>query len=825
MELGIFDMISEILSEYTEILSRNKNNKESTVTEINNKYNNLEDYENDTKVVSVEINEKENNETKIISGVLNKGYWADRLKESIKTIIEEIPENENRMEEGIKIIEFNDIKKENLENVEFSWRKKEKKEINLENIGFSWKPDKEVMRMRAKEAMEKYIKSEAEKAYLEELLESELTDLSKGHWDVFNTETDIPSILIGEKKVYGRDPRKDVDMNGTVAIDFGTKSTVAIYRDNLGRFVPLRIGSAGKDLSVKSYENPTMICFMNLEGFLKEYNKKTGRPNTKWSQVKVSEDAKNRLKTSINSVLPDIKQWASSDKAVNIQDENNDYVLRKFLFDFDREDFINPVELYAYYIGLNLNNMCRKKIFLKYHLSYPVTYEREIREKIRKSFEKGIKKSFPNIILEDEKIMKKFSVENFNSEPFCYSAAALEQYNFFNTIKDGEEIFYSIFDFGGGTTDFDFGILKKSDEDRYEHEIESLSSGGHQYLGGENILNNLAYSVFMSESNVEKLRKERIQISLPMGEPEPLRNEDLVNDTKEARMNLVSLSDILRPIWEKNEELDGYNADSGQITVNLFDMDTESKVINLDIEVEKLEEMIKKMIDHGVDSFFSHLYTAMIKYDDKIEKVNIFLAGNSSKSGYLTEILNNKLAVFLSKKPELKNNFVIFPPLGTDEAKKKQEEMGYIANENEFVPDCKTGVAYGSILLRKSGEIKVQKTQEEIPFNFMVGRKKSKEFIDILSKDSEYNEWKKFISADLAENEIYYTDDFSNEVLGRRIINLKHKSITLEDEYEEGKYIYIRSVSPNSIEYCVSDDEKILKDEYIENPVLINLKN
>ena len=135
-----------------------------------------------------------------------------------------------------------------------------------------------------------------------------------------------------------------------------------------------------------------------------------------------------------------------------------------------------------------------------------------------------------------------------------------------------------------------------------------------------------------------------------------------------------------------------------------------------------------------------------------------------------------------------------------------------IAVENEFVPDCKTGVAYGSILLRKSGEIKVQKTQEEIPFNFMVGRKKSKEFIDILSKDSEYNEWKDFISADLAENEIYYTDDFSNEVLGRKIINLKHKSITLEDEYEEGKYIYIRSVSPNSIEYCVSDDEKILKD-------------
>lgn len=120
-------MISEMLSEYTEILSRNKNNEKSTITEINNKYNNLEDCTNNTKVISVENNEKENNETKIISGILNKGYWANRLKESIKTIIEEIPENEHRMEEGMKIMEFNNRKKENLENIGFDWRKKEEK--------------------------------------------------------------------------------------------------------------------------------------------------------------------------------------------------------------------------------------------------------------------------------------------------------------------------------------------------------------------------------------------------------------------------------------------------------------------------------------------------------------------------------------------------------------------------------------------------------------------------------------------------------------------------------------------------------------------------
>ena len=60
--MGIFDIISKILSEYPENLSENKNNEKSVITEINNQYNNLEDCTNNTKVISVGNNEKENNE-------------------------------------------------------------------------------------------------------------------------------------------------------------------------------------------------------------------------------------------------------------------------------------------------------------------------------------------------------------------------------------------------------------------------------------------------------------------------------------------------------------------------------------------------------------------------------------------------------------------------------------------------------------------------------------------------------------------------------------------------------------------------------------------
>ena len=58
------------------------------------------------------------------------------------------------------------------------------------------------------------------------------------------------------------------------------------------------------------------------------------------------------------------------------------------------EDYLDPIEIYAYYIGSYINNMFTGNIFTKYLLSFPIKYENKIREKILKSFERGIKKSF-----------------------------------------------------------------------------------------------------------------------------------------------------------------------------------------------------------------------------------------------------------------------------------------------------------------------------------------------------------------------------------------------------------------------------------------------
>ena len=71
------------------------------------------------------------------------------------------------------------------------------------------------------------------------------------------------------------------------------------------------------------------------------------------------------------------------------------------------------------------------------------------------------------------------------------------------------------------------------------------------------------------------------------------------------------------------------------------------------------------------------------------------------------------------------------------------------------------------------------------------------------------------------------SDQIAHKVLESPMIlkNIKTIMIDLDDEYDDDEFIYIRSISPNKIEYCVSNSEKIKKEEYIEEPKVIDLSN
>ncbi len=152
-----------------------------------------------------------------------------------------------------------------------------------------------------------------------------------------------------------------------------------------------------------------------------------------------------------------LKQWAGTDEKQNFRDYEEDFSLESFAHCTD----FNPIEIYAYYIGRCINDM-HNGVFLKYFLSYPIEYEKHQAEKIRESFEKGLKKSLPRHVFDDEKTAKMFKVELRASEPCAYAISALKSYGFDKSAKLDKPIYYGVFDFGGGTTDFDFGKWEKA---------------------------------------------------------------------------------------------------------------------------------------------------------------------------------------------------------------------------------------------------------------------------------------------------------------------------------------------------------------------------
>ena len=158
-------------------------------------------------------------------------------------------------------------------------------------------------------------------------------------------------------------------------------------------------------------------------------------------------------------------------------------------------------------------------IFLNYLLSFPVTFEQPICDKVIESFRRGIKKSLPDSILHNGGIMKHSRVVKGISEPAAYAICALEQYHF-DLEDDTKEVYYGIFDFGGGTTDFDFGhshLPLEQESRRYDYVLECYGSGGDQYLGGENLLQLMAFEVFRLNQN--KLREDGITFVASTGMP------------------------------------------------------------------------------------------------------------------------------------------------------------------------------------------------------------------------------------------------------------------------------------------------------------------
>lgn len=662
-----------------------------------------------------------------------------------------------------------------------------------------------------------------------------LYDIKAGHWDVFENN-DLCKMQ--DKRLIARDPRLDIRKNGVIGIDFGTKSTVVVKQEGTNEIRPIRIGSLSlkAEVSESDYENPTIISCTNINSFLKNYNEKTGRPETSCNDLFVSynayQDYVNCPTENFYAYYSELKQWANMEKddAV-IQDikEKAKYHLEE---DCSIENnYLNPIEVYAYYIGMYINNM-RNGIYLKYIMSYPVKYSKNTKELIRKSFEKGLRKSLPTTIVEDEELMSKFSVAYQISEPAAYAVTALEQSGF-KPKDETEKYLYAIFDFGGGTTDFDFGVWRGANDDEYDrfncdYVLECFGADSDVRLGGENILEMLAYQVFKNNKNMAA--ENKIACALPIDQASFIGGECLINNSQSANRNLTLLKEAFRPLWEqhdnweekyykKNDEKSKQNNEIIQkeecIEIQMYDFNGKPVPnCRFNIDTQQLLELIKQRIQKGVDAFFKCIEKSILgnrAAQSASEKIYIFLAGNSCKSVFVKEIFQNTIKEYNKEYGKIgakeQDRFVLIDPL-------KSIEMDY-----QYIPNAKTSVAYGLVKSRPGGKIYIKKnyetdSNEETRFKYYLGSDRRNYFDCKLApmiknesgeNQTSYNVWHKFQGAGMGIARIYYTEDPRADSKAEKLAidNIPFHEISFNAE--EDKYLFVRAIQPSVIEYAIAD--------------------
>lgn len=673
---------------------------------------------------------------------------------------------------------------------------------------------------------------------LPKLEQSQFTDPNKGLWELDGLDESI----LNEHKARVRDPLKDV-RDANIGIDFGTSSTVVAYEDINGRAKLLRIGVDDyyEQVLPEHYENPTVLEFLDFQSMLNHWTQTAQQPLVNWDDVRCSHEALHNFRNNgsnpkiVASILSKLKQWAlreKSDDPIRLTDQIHSYEhqlahlslrnpVKGAALQVSVQDDFDPIELYAWFLGLNINWRGRG-LFLKYYMTFPVAYPKDVKEKILASFRRGLLRSLPEALTKQANVMEKFIVEERASEPAAYVAASMKAHNIEPT---DEGIAYAVFDFGGGTTDFDFGYYRwatdeENDQAGIEEVFEHFEAAGDKFLGGENLLENMAYLVF--RHNLDLCRENKIAFTRPLDAEDFTGSEMLVDKTQAAHTNTLMLMSRLRPFWEKNQK-----NDKGSESLNLLNREGDKVLCELQIPFNDLSEYLDKRIQQGVKSFFIAMQKA---FKDNIpSEIHILLAGNSSRSHrvnkvfmsndlekdtrILTDGYDNEIEEYCSD-TLLKNifganapNLTIHQPLEAD-------------INDESKPTAKTGVALGILRLCPGTEVKVINHALEIsggeaPFAYYVGRARRGKFQVGLARNEQYGEWRELgVVPEEGIFNFYFTQSNlanSNEMtIGHN--ELYKKTITFPLSCK-GQKIYASAKMPASMNIGCSESSNVKNDQ------------
>ena len=660
---------------------------------------------------------------------------------------------------------------------------------------------------------------------LPKLNELQIRDPEQGLWELFG----IDKKTLKHFGVIARDPAQDIKRYA-VAIDFGTSSTVVAIDTSSGKSELLRIGVRDFHQQVQpaDFENPTVLECIDFRTFEAVWTQQAYRPALNWNWMRAAHEAQANLRDNpgetqiLASIMPSLKRWAlrsSEQRRTRITDrtdheitlaphtERNPVRGQPLTLDANNYPF-DPVELYAWFLGMAIN-WRNRGIFLDYYLSFPVKYAREVKDRILASFRRGLQRSLPQtLITHHPEVLNDFKVHDLASEPAAYAAAALKHLK----IQPTEEgVPYAVFDFGGGTSDFDYGLLRWATEDEedqgYEQVFEHLASSGDNYLGGENLLENLVYSTFCQ--NLETLRAQRIQFTQPDGTETFPGSEAFLADTQAAQTNVIMLAAKLRAFLEADEpKLED------QINLTLINNNGE-KADNcaLTLNAEALDALLLNKIRAGLEAFL----TQLAQLRDKLprdESIHVLLAGNGCRSRHIKHLTQGAEWIKLSKQAfgNKVPDIVVHEPLPMNEAE-------------PYAPTTKTGVALGLLRLTPGKNTLLinhvhNSHNGQAPFAWFVGRMRRGMFDSKLNPGAVYGKWHEIGALQQGIFNLYASSSpRAHQGIAEGDVELK----MLPQDFHAappGAKLFARAIKPHEIELTAALDPQ----EIDENSNIITLE-
>lgn len=645
-------------------------------------------------------------------------------------------------------------------------------------------------------------------ANLDTVKGSVLTDPSRGFWNGARYVGVTKIAIVRQGKVVGmhqrigradkdplppeikrRDPKLDV-LNEWVGIDIGAASTVVALRGEKSQAEFVRIGESGQVLVSADYESPSEIAFEHLGRTVKAWRDRVIMPLTRWGDVVVGQTARaarlragseqhRQIAATVTNV-PLLRERIEKQipyKFRGLTDADTNEVLKRPAPPIIDEEGIgshdpfDPVELYAYYIGLTVNHRLRG-IHLKYAVTMPTGWSQERRQSVLVAVRRGIFRSLPAGMIEYHDL-DRLQVVDAGPATIPFSVQAFRT---FNIQPKTDQIVFATIDAGASEAGLLFGILRqaKGDEraDGVERMVEYLEPQSIPWFGGERILHRLAYRVW--RDNAATMTAMRLPFEKPIEEEASEDLAELLAPSPEARANVVLLKDLLRPLLEQP-----LVKQKGPLAACLAGVDGEAHDVSLELDRDALTQTIEGFVRDAVEAFKTKLAEALTKIGrdpDPYDGLRVILGGRVGLYPFfgdeLTRQLPAKVQVHRFKEPE-RNNLI--------------------------TPTVKTSCVLGVLALKYDKIGALQRAEKRDAFRFRVGRNRHGQLSDVLDPTVEYDIWREMGACTKPDVEVIFMEAVDDGEVAADDPRVRRATCALGPG-AVGQRLYMRAVGPAKAE-------------------------